>query len=464
MNSKDTINSIDKMQKIDKNTIKIILNLLAQFLEGKIDRFFENYRANLKVIHYYNEIIRYWNKINFVIRKTLRVLKEYDKFDKQYISNKENWTYWMTIYLYATYRVILESNSIDLLIKELNSFINMPNDKIKFSQFLIKLRTFNWERAFQGKSHIERLSLEEAIPTFVIQHLLPVMSFEFLKKNLHFMNNLIQHTDCTIRINTLQANLIPNIKQTLEKSGILIQEDSEIPELFHIPIKKRPILLQTELYKSGYLIFQDKASVIVGNLLDPQPGEFVCDMCAAPGLKTSLIAQSADNSTVIIAVDVHTHRVYQMKYLLKQLNVLNAQLINADSYTLPIKSNIQFDRVLLDAPCTGTGTFLTNPVLKWRQNKSFLEQNCHFQFKLLEAALHILKPRGILVYSTCSLYPEEGELQILRHLDMLKPLKLPDWLSPSYKIDNNVIAGTGRLFPAVHHIKGFFIAKFEKKT
>jgi 16S rRNA (cytosine967-C5)-methyltransferase len=117
---------------------------------------------------------------------------------------------------------------------------------------------------------------------------------------------------------------------------------------------------------------------------------------------------------------------------------------------------------LLDAPCTGSGTFSTNPELKWRQNEGFLHQNIVLQEKLLKSAITLLKHSGILVYSTCSLYPEEGEYQVLKILKHLKPMELPKWFSPSYKVDDQQIPGTGRLFPVNHNTKGFFIAKFKK--
>ena len=118
---------------------------------------------------------------------------------------------------------------------------------------------------------------------------------------------------------------------------------------------------------------------------------------------------------------------------------------------------------MLDPPCTGSGTFLSNPELKWRQSEKFLNQNIILQKKLLRSAIKFLKPNGILVYSTCSLYPEEGEFQILEVLDHLYPLDLPKWFSPSYTINDSIIPGTGRLFPSTHQTQGFFIGKFKKK-
>ncbi|MFW9824332.1 MAG: hypothetical protein ACFFE4_15420, partial [Candidatus Thorarchaeota archaeon] len=108
-------------------------------------------------------------------------------------------------------------------------------------------------------------------------------------------------------------------------------------------------------------------------------------------------------------------------------------------------------------------TFLANPELKWRQNSRFLHQNMLLQEKLFENALKLLKQDGILVYSTCSLYPEEGEYLISKFINYLEPLELPDWLSPSYTLNNSLLPGTGRLFPSVHHTQGFFIGKFKKK-
>ena len=186
-------------------------------------------------------------------------------------------------------------------------------------------------------------------------------------------------------------------------------------------------------------------------------------MCSAPGIKTSLIAEDMKNKGYIIAGEFLAERMNIMKNLLNHLNVLNCFLINADSIDSPFRFENYFDRILLDAPCTGSGNFLASPELKWRQNKKFLHQNIILQKKLINSAIKLLKPNGILVYSTCSLYPEEGEYQILDYLDYLKPLALPRWFSPSYRIEGSTVPGTGRLFPSLHQTQGFFIGKFKKK-
>jgi 16S rRNA (cytosine967-C5)-methyltransferase len=270
-----------------------------------------------------------------------------------------------------------------------------------------------------------------------------------------------------IRLNTLGAeetdtDFISHIETDLRQQGIEFQQDPEVPEILHIHPDKRSILLQSNWCRSGHLVFQDKSSAAVVSTLSPQPSDLICDLSAAPGMKTSLIAQYTHNTARIYAIDVSSQRVNQMNQLLRQLHVLNTHLLNADGLNLPFSLSFQFDKVLLDAPCTGSGTFLANPELKWRQNKKFLQQNCYFQQKLLESALKTLKLHGILVYSVCSLYPDEGEYQILKFKEYLKPLDLPNWVSPSYKIGESSLKGMGRLFPAIHHTQGFFIAKFQK--
>ena len=124
------------------------------------------------------------------------------------------------------------------------------------------------------------------------------------------------------------------------------------------------------------------------------------------------------------------------------------------------------DRILLDAPCTGSGTFTSNPELKWRQSDKFLRRNVLLQHELLKAAIRLLKVGGTLVYSTCSLYPEEGEYQIQKLINSSKKqvtlTSVPSWLPPSYKINGSYIEGAGRFLPSEHNTIGFFVAKLIK--
>jgi len=403
-------------------------------------------RKNPKIIHYYNEIVRFWSKINFIIKRALP-------------SSITPTTSQLAHLLYATYRILWEKASDNTIYTEMKGI-----DK----NFLKNLRKFSWEKALKRKDKKEKLSICEAVPSFMINHLLPVLTLDFIKDNIQAMNGLVGNDITFIRINRLlEKNLAQNlntvIKSEFEKGKIPFHKDPHVVDLLTIPTSMKNNVLKNRIYQKGYLISQDKASAAVIQILSPQPGEFICDMCAAPGMKTSLIAQNMENKGCIIAGEFLNKRTIIMKDLLNYLGVLNTHILNTDSIIFPLRFENIFDRILLDAPCTGNGTFLINPELKWRQNENFLHQNIVLQKKLFENALKMLKPNGILVYSTCSLYPEEGEYLIMKFQDYLEPQNLPKWLSPSYNIEGSALPGTGRLFPSIQNTQGFFISKFKKK-
>lgn len=439
------------MEKARKDSLNIILTHLENFLESKPTNQSIFNKRDPRILHYYNEIVRNWSKLNFILRKTGRSLEQFGDLNNHDIAK----------YLFITYRILWEKSSRESMIKE---FHISSREDLKLKEYFEKLKSFSWKKALSGKSKEEKISITEAIPSFVIERLLPVISIDFLKKNIQFMNTYNKNTDCVVRIchisNHLDSQDIPKfITYDFMKKGIF-KQDPDFPELFHTPIKNKQKIIKSKWYRSGNIVIQDKASVSVVKILSPQSNDLICDMCAAPGMKTSLIKEHIKDSGQLIAADFHTGRTYQMKQLLQHLNVQRVHIINTDSIQIPTRNEKKkFDRVLLDAPCTGSGTFLANPELKWRQNKKFLYQKTVLQKKLLKTAIKILKVDGILVYATCSLYPEEGELQIQNYLDKLEPLELPKWLSHSYKN----IKGTGRLFPAVHGTQGFFIGKFKKK-
>ncbi len=439
------------MLNINQQTLNSLVELLSKFVERKPGTLSGSYRSNPQIVHYYYEIIRYWNKINYILKRGL------NSTNKDLVSGSSD----KAKYLIAIYRIVWEKENTLKTVKELNLTKQQ-------SKLLRNLEFFSWKQALKGKNEIERLSLELAIPSFLINNLLPIIGIKSLKENFEPLKYVEGNEIFTFRTNDLwneesNKNPIDLILKDLDEHHINVKQDIHFSRLFHANLKDKKKIILSKSYKDGKLIIQDKASFTVVHLLHPHPNELICDMCAAPGIKTSIIAQLSQNQARIIASDFSTSRLNVMRQISRNLNVLNSHLVNSDSIKLPVRFTNFFDKVLLDAPCTGSGTFSTNPVLKWRQNEGFLHQNVVLQEKLLKSALKLLKPSGILVYSTCSFYPEEGEMQILKILDNFEPMELPKWFSPSYKVKNRQISGTGRLFPAIHQTKGFFIGKFKKK-
>ena len=436
---------------IKKNyNLNDLFKILAQFIEGRTGIFIPNITINPEIIHYYNEIIRYWNRLNFILKR----ITNHDKATTKLSSMKN------AKYLYIIFRFYEENASLNEIIKE----IGANNSEIRV---INNLKNISFEKILKKKPQIEKLSLIYAYPTFLIKNLTSHMNIDFLVENLTQMNSYNPATDTfSFFINTLAMNTKDQLTQffeDLEKEKIKVLPDKNLSNLYFSFLKNKKDLTLSEWYRSGKVIIVDKASVIVATLLNPNKDELISDLCAAPGIKSILLASLTNNASKIIALDFSYTRTKQMTFLLRNLSVSSAFILNSDGITPPLRTNIRFDRILIDAPCTGSGTLLSNPELKWRQNSNFLKQNMVLQTKLLNSAINFLKPGGVLLYSTCSLYAEEGELQILKFFDQLKPVELPKWISPSYKINGRVIPGTGRLFPSIHHTKGFFIGKFKKK-
>jgi 16S rRNA (cytosine967-C5)-methyltransferase len=212
-------------------------------------------------------------------------------------------------------------------------------------------------------------------------------------------------------------------------------------------------------FKDGKLLVQDLASVLVVKSLDPIPGEKVWDSCAAPGMKTQLIAEMMKGQGEIIATDMYEERVKASEERAHILNTSYVKWMKADA-TKPVVHDA--DRILIDAPCTSTGILQAYPSFKWRLNKETTFALMTIQNKLLDAILTAYKdrPGTELVFSTCSILPHEGESQIdsamKRHdIELLEPYPYGNRGYPRFKCSRYI----RRLFPHKHNTSGFFIAK-----
>jgi 16S rRNA (cytosine967-C5)-methyltransferase len=167
-------------------------------------------------------------------------------------------------------------------------------------------------------------------------------------------------------------------------------------------------------FQSGKISLQDEASQMVAHLAGARPGDFALDVCAAPGGKATLLARAVAPNGSVIAADLHEHRLRSMREQLARTGTRNVSLVALDAtqplpFTLPFGGAKSFDRILVDAPCSGTGTLARNPEIRWRLKPADLAAAHDRQTKMLARALALLAQGGRLVYATCSLEPEENE-------------------------------------------------------
>ncbi len=271
-------------------------------------------------------------------------------------------------------------------------------------------------------------------------------------------------TQC-IRVNELLTSC-EIVKEQLSKHGVQLEQLEDVPYGFRIHGRHSVGGLHEYLF--GYYYIQAMASMLPPLALDPKPGETVLDMAAAPGGKTTHLAQIMGNKGVVVAVDNSQKKIRILESHLWRLGVTNAVVLKGDSRDFG-RSNMQFDRILLDAPCTGDGGSESS-----QENKTTtgdIQYWSQIQSQLLDAAVHVLKPGGVLVYSTCSLHPEENEYvidRLLRRHSTLNLIKLefrtgdPGFTSA---FDHDFLPDlkkTMRWFPHKHDTIGFYIAKLQK--
>jgi NOL1/NOP2/sun family putative RNA methylase len=225
----------------------------------------------------------------------------------------------------------------------------------------------------------------------------------------------------------------------------------------------------TPEYLQGYYYLQGAASQLVAKIHGPEAGETVLDMTAAPGSKTTHLAQLMRNEGVIVALDTHAQRLAALRNNCERLLVKNVVMLKKDA-RFATDLGMKFDKVLLDAPCSGNfcsedGWFETRRI-------EDVKENGRVQRELLRAAHNVLKPGGTLVYSTCSLEPEEDELIINWALEKFPDLELMDigldvgdegiveW--EGQKLHSTLVKAR-RFWPHKTQTEGFFVAKLRKK-
>ncbi len=186
-----------------------------------------------------------------------------------------------------------------------------------------------------------------------------------------------------------------------------------------VPVEDHPLMLKMEKLPiswivSGLCYVQDPSTLMACEMLAPQPGERVLDACAAPGGKTSYLAQLMKNEGRIVACDVSADRLARMRQNLQRLSVTNVEMKKADWLQSPPEERGKFDRILLDAPCSNTGVIRRRVDVRWRLKGDDFARMPEVQMGLIRNLAGMLKPGGTLVYSTCSMEPEENDEVVRR--------------------------------------------------
>lgn len=259
---------------------------------------------------------------------------------------------------------------------------------------------------------------------------------------------------------TFRVNLLKSTAQGVEEQCALLGieiERATVPDAYIVKNMREREIAGTPLYQKGEIYLQSLSSMLPPYLLEPKSGENILDMTAAPGGKTSLLSALSGGEAFLTACEKDKIRAERMQYNLNKLGVPRTSVLVQDALTLD--EFFRFDKILLDAPCSGSGTVQPNEELKI--SEKLITNSAKLQEKLLKKALKLLKSGGIMVYSTCSILRQENEEVLLKVLQEgsaeLLEVKLPFEIPRLESMKGTLLVPPDNLF------EGFFCALLRKK-
>jgi len=309
---------------------------------------------------------------------------------------------------------------------------------------------------------VERLAVETSHPEWLLTRWIKQLGFAKAEE--------IAIANLTTPIHSVRVNTTLVSKQevidSLEEEGLEVEESPNVEESLRV---KRGSIVKTKAFQDGWLSIQDEGSMLVAHVLDPKPGERILDTCAAPGGKSTHMAERMLNEGEIKSIDIHPHKV---KLILNQqerlgLSIIDGQVLDArqliDSYDPE-----SFDRILVDAPCSGLGVIQRKPDLKWAKREGDIQRLSVIQQEIIESVWPLLKKGGRLVYSTCTIDEDENEKVITTFVDHHEDAMFEDDFTrrlPGVMSEKSEqTKGRIQLYPGEFDTDGFFISSVMKKN
>ncbi|MBM7560539.1 16S rRNA (cytosine(967)-C(5))-methyltransferase RsmB [Fusibacter tunisiensis] len=307
------------------------------------------------------------------------------------------------------------------------------------------------------KRHLStHLSILYSHPEWLVEKWLKAYGATFTEALLSANNSV---PELWVRVNTLKTDSDTLIKDLAEE-GVDSHSATILPDALQIKASHSQRIETLKAYKSGLFSVQDISSMSVGAISGVQPGDFVIDVCAAPGGKSTHMAQLMSNKGRILARDISPQKIGLIQENSERLgiDILEVQVFDAMKYDDTLTGTA--DVVLVDAPCSGFGIIRRKPDIKYNKSEADLQALTEIQFKILETASEYVKPGGVLIYSTCTINDEENGAivhEFLRHHPQYV-------LTPVSGVPGVTEEGTVQLFPNVHASDGFFIAKMTRRN
>lgn len=304
------------------------------------------------------------------------------------------------------------------------------------------------------KSTVERLGILHSFPDWIVEMWIEQLGETETEQLCQWFN---QSPTIDLRINPLKS-AIDQIETAFKSQNISVSRIPHLPQALRLNGSSGAIQ-NLPGYSEGWWTIQDSSAQLVTHLLDPQPGETIIDVCAAPGGKTTHIAELIQDTGTIYACDKTANRLKRLKENADRLQMKSIQIHTGDSRQFPEFINLA-DRVLLDAPCSGLGTLHRRADARWHHTPENIQAQSQLQSELLTNAATFVKPGGVLVYATCTIHPLENETVIQSFLS-----NNPHWQIEPPTIDLPVQPspeGWVKVWPHRNQMDGFFMVRLKR--
>lgn len=309
-------------------------------------------------------------------------------------------------------------------------------------------------------SPVDHIALKYSHPTWLVERWLKEYGFEQTVALCQVNNRPAPNT---VRTNTLKISR-PDLIDRLKEEGVEAKETKYVPEGLNLHgfLSYRSL----KSFQDGLFQVQDESSMLVAHVLNPSSGAKVLDVAAAPGGKTTHLAQIMGDSGQIMAFDLHKHKLDLIMENCQRLGIHSIQAEVSDARDLDKNYLGWADYVLVDAPCSGLGVLRRRPDARWRKDPSQLPGIVRLQKEILQSAAQCLRPGGVLVYSTCTITREENIGVVEDFLKGHPEFSMGDlrqFLPAGLDQEESAEHGYLQLLPHIHGMDGFFIARMRKK-
>ena len=421
-----------------------------------IDKFY-NSTPNLKTIHnnhfkQYNLSTLDRNRVVVLSREILRWKGRLDLFIKKNLDHPIDrlQSQLLVILELATYELLIDDNVPDYA--AINSAVDLA--KRKFNKKTAGLVNAVLRKISSDSTNIKPEQSQDfewySFPNWLFEKWLLQFGESRTHQLCEYFNSPVP---LTVRRNASKIDHESFIEK-IESDDIQISQSKNFNRFYDVDSGGAQ-LINNPLFRDGYFSFQDRAAGAIVEVLDPQPNEIILDVCCAPGTKTNYIAELMQNTGKIFASDIDKERIDVAKkddVRFKNKNIIWEQK-DATKDTFPMA-----DRVLVDAPCTGTGVIGRRPDIKWRRKSKHLETIVDLQKSILNHVYKFVKPNGVLVYATCSLEEEENWQVVEAFLKLHNDFRVASIKNPqlvNLVDDKNAL----KTFPPEYKMDGMFAVK-----